>query len=142
MSDIAFEVQTALVLALTSSSSFTTAINNRLYDNPPDNMDYPYVAIGDCIEIPFGSHARVGRELNMNFTVYTKPYELGSYSAKNIRGIMDSILNMKRFTMESTNTYEMVICKLDSYDQSKNKEVLSIDCRYNIIVNSKVNNTL
>lgn len=142
MSDIAFEVQTALVKALTSSSSFTTSISNRLYDNPPDNLTYPYVVVGDCIEIPFGSHSRVGRELNMNFTVYTKPYELGSYEAKNIRGIMDSTLNMKRFQMESTNTYEMVICKLDSYDQTKNKDIISIDCRYNIIVNSLVNNQL
>lgn len=142
MSDIAFEVQTALVSALTSSSSFTNSINSRLYDNPSDNLDYPYVVIGDCIEIPFGSHQRVGRELNMNFTVYTRPYELGSYQAKNIRGIMDSVLNMKRFQMESTNTYEMVICKLDSYDQAKNKDIISIDCRYNIIVNSLVNNTI
>jgi hypothetical protein len=122
-------VQEALYNALTSSSTFTTIVSNKIFDEPPTNTTYPYVVIGNATEVPECTHDKKGYNVTMTNFIYTKPYGLGFYQGDMILKAMNDVLHMKRFTMTG---YNMIICKLDNTVWSREDDKRIIDVRYRL----------
>lgn len=133
-----FEAQTALFSALTSSTDFMTAVSNKLFDSPPDNKQYPYVCLSSSNDDPFNRHGKKGLYAFFTFEIYTKVDGLGSYSAKNIKRIMDDVLNMQKFDLE-TSTFKMDICRFISSDTFKNKDIDGMSVIYQTILRDTSN---
>lgn len=128
-----FEAQTAIFLALTSSSDFMTAVSNKLFETPPDNQPYTYVCLENTNSDPFNRHGKKGLNVYFKFDIYAQSEGLGSYEAKNIKGIMDDVLNLQKFSMESTN-FSMDICKFVDSDTFKNKDINGMSVIYQAIL--------
>lgn len=128
-----WEVQKALYSALKGNSTFMNLITNRIYDEPPTNLAYPYVACGDMIEISDNDLSHRGFEVSAIFSIYTKPAGLGFYQAKQILEAMNTVLNIKRFTL--TN-YEMIVCKFDNAVTERDDDIRIITVRYTVLVDS------
>jgi len=133
-----FEAQTALFSALTSSATFMTAVSNKIFDTPPDNKAYPYVCLESTNNDPFNRHGKKGLNVYFTFEIYTNVGELGSYTAKNIKGIMDDVLNMKKFNLE-TASFKMDICKFANSDTFKNKDINGMSVIYMTILRNTTN---
>jgi hypothetical protein len=131
-----WEAQVSLYNALSGNSTFMNLIGSRLYDEPEANSTYPYVVIGDTIEIPDNRLLRNGFEVMMTFHIYTKPEGLGFYQAKKILEQMNSILNVKKLSMTS---YTMVICQLDNVLTERDDDKRIISARYKVIAHSDTN---
>ena len=131
-----WEVQVALYNALIADSTYMSLISSRIYDEPPTDLDYPYVMLGGMTEVPENRHSALGYSVTVTFTIYTKPFGLGSYQAKNILTNMNRILNMKSFSL--TN-YTMLKCYMENAmhnretDINAKMDVRTIDVRYRVI---------
>ena len=94
---------------------------------------YPYIVIGDMTEIPFNKHRGLGYEITHTMHIYTKPYGLGFYTASQILKRLNTLLNMKRFTLTS---YHMLVCLLDSSRTERDGDKRIISVRYRILCDS------
>jgi hypothetical protein len=117
--------------ALKANTTFTSLISNRLFDEPPTNTVYPYVFIGLATEVPDNTHCKKGYSLTMNPVIYTKPQGLGNYQASNILTMMNSILNLKKFTLTG---HKMVICKFENATWEREENVRIVVATYRFIV--------
>lgn len=128
-----WEVQKTLYDQLVADSVFMDLIGNKIYDEPPTNEGYPYVVIGDSIEIPDNDLSHNGYDVSALFYIYAKDEGLGYWKAKKIFVEMNRILNMKKFSMDN---YNMIICRFDNMitDREKDKRVLTV--RYQVLVDS------
>lgn len=128
-----WEVQKALYSALKGDTTFMGLINNKLYDEPPTNSSYPYVTCSDMIEISDNDLSHRGFEVSAIFSIYTKPAGLGFYQAKQILGAMNTVLNIKRFSLTG---YEMIVCKFDNAITERDDDIRIITVRYTVLVDS------
>jgi len=128
-----WETQKAMYTALTSNSNLMTLVSSRIYDEPPTDSQYPYIVLGDMVEIDQNRLAYRGFEISATFNIYTKAEGLGYYTAKKILEEMNNSLNCKKLALTG---YTMVICKFDnSYtDREEDKRVLSV--RYMVLVDN------
>lgn len=128
-----WEVQKSIYTALSGDSTFMNLISNRLYDEPPTNEQYPYVVIGEMVEIDDNRLNRIGYEVTAILRIYTKPGGLGSYTSKNILEAMNNVLNCKKLSMTG---FDMVICKIDytSTDRVDDKRLLTVN--YQVIAHA------
>ena len=125
-----WEAQKALYDQLSADSTFMNLIGSRLYDEPPTNNTYPYVVVGDAIEIPDNTLSYKGYDTSVTFTIYTKPAGLGSYTAKQILEEMNRILNMKKFSMD---TLTMIICKFENALTDRDGDIRTMSVRYQVL---------
>lgn len=138
--NIEFEVQTAIFSAMTSSSTLTNSVSNRIYGEMPANKEYPYIVLNDMVTLPHNRHGRLGYQINICFFIYTKPGLLGDYEATNISSYMNSILNMKKLALESS-ALTMVVCKLDRDSIFRKDDIIGIEKRLDVIVHDSTLNT-
>ena len=125
-----WEAQKALYDQLSADSTFMNLIGDRLYDEPPTNNTYPYVVVGDAIEIPDDTILYRGYDTSVTFKIYTKPAGLGSYTSKQILEEMNRILNVKKFSMDSLT---MVICKFENALTDRDGDIRTMSVRYQVI---------
>lgn len=134
-----WEVQKALYDALYANTTFMNLISNKIYDDPPTDTDYPYVCISGATEISDNRLNYLGYEVTMTFMIYTKPGGLGFYSAKKILEAMNTVLNVKRFTLSS---YDMLMCKIDKVATLKDDDKRIISARYRVWAHSSTTHTI
>ena len=125
-----WEAQVALYNALIADSTLMNLISSRIYDEPPTDLDYPYVVLGGMTEVAENRHNALGYSVTATFTIYTKPFGLGSYQAKNILTNMNRILNMKSFSLTS---YTMLKCYFENAMYGREQDIRTIDVRYRIL---------
>jgi hypothetical protein len=123
----AWEVQKALYDAMVADTTLTTLVSNRIYDEPPTDVQYPYIVIGDMTEIPDNRHRLLGYDVTHTIHIYTQPYGLGFYPATKILERLNVVLNMKRFNLSSFN---MLVCKLDNAINERDGDKRIISARY------------
>jgi len=127
-----WEIQKAIYSALSGNSTFMDAIGNRLYDEPPVNLAYPYTVIGDVTEISDNRLYETGFEDTITLHIYTKPGSLGFKEAKQILEKMNDVLNLKVFDLTS---YTMLICKFENAMSFRDEDKRIISVRYRVIAN-------
>jgi len=125
-----WETQKALYDTLSEDSTFMALINNRIYDEPPTNEQYPFVVIGESTEIRENRLNQIGYETTAIFTIYDKSGGLGTYNIKAIYDRMNTLLNMKRLSMDN---YTMVICMLDNAFTARDGDKRLMNVRYRVI---------
>lgn len=133
-----FEVQTALYNALENSTNFMDLIQS-LSDKPSDNQNYPYVCLEEENELPANRHQYLGKQMFFSFGIYTKTGQLGTYIAKKIYNEMNTVLDMKKFILE-TSTLKMRICKLFNYEEFQNSDIIGAFVTYEVILHDTVEN--
>ena len=129
-----WEVQKVLYEQLKADSTFMNLIGNRLYDEPETNEIYPYVVVGDSIEIPDNDLSHLGYDTSVTFTIKTKPAGLGFYTAKNILKEMNRILNNKIFDMTG---FTMIICRFDNMITDRDNDIRTISVRYQVLTDTE-----
>jgi hypothetical protein len=128
-----WEVQKALYDALKADSTFMNLINNKLYDEPETNEDYPYVTIGEGQETTANRLSMRGYDNLVIFNIFTKPHGLGFYPAKQINAEMVRVLDHKKFTLEN---YVMVICKYENAIPNRDGDTRILHSRFRVITHS------
>ena len=125
-----WEVQKVVVAQLKADSTFMNLISNRISDEPPTNEEYPYVTVGDAVEVSDNSLSYNGYDTSITFMIHTKPAGLGTYTAKQILKAMNDVLNMKKFDMTG---YTMIICKFDNAVTDRDGDKRNILVRYQVL---------
>lgn len=125
-----WEAQKALYTQLKNDATFMNLIGSRLYDEPVTNNVYPYVMVGDTIEVPDNDLSHNGYDTSITFTIKTKPAGLGFYQGKQIVEEMNRILNMKIFDMTG---FTMIICRFDNMITDRDGDIRTISVRYQVL---------
>lgn len=133
-----WEVQVAIYDALKADATLMGLVQG-VYDEPPTNQIQNYIIIGDAVNNADDNHSRLGSEIYMNITIYTKPEWLGFYTAKNIFSRVDTLLNTKKLSL--TN-HTMLICEFDRHFTFKKEDIRGISARYKILTESNTQFTI
>jgi len=131
--DMEFEIQKVLYSTLMANSTLLGLIGNRLYDEPLENLTYPYTVIGGGGSVPHLRHQYDGTNNLFLITIFTDPGSLGFYPALTIASQIKSSLHLKKLTMLNDKLVN-VITKEDSVDRERDGEYRNIDLRYRVIV--------
>jgi hypothetical protein len=131
--DMEFEIQKVLYNALMANSTLLALVGSRLYDEPPENLTYPYVVIGGGGSVPHLRHEYDGTNNLFLITIFTDPGRLGFYPALTIASQIKSSLHLKKLTMFNDKLVN-VITKEDSVDRERDGAYRNIDLRYRVIV--------
>lgn len=134
-----WETQKSVVSAISSSTTLSTLISGKIYDEPPTDTDYPYIVIGELTEIPNNNIYELGFEDTITIFIHTRPYGLGWYPAYNILDEMNRVLNYKRLSFDSLFC---CICKLDNIIQEKYQDKRILHVRYRLILENLSNHTV
>lgn len=126
-----WQAQQSLYTALSGDTTFMTKIGSRLYDEPRTDETYPYVTIGNMIELRFNKLSSIGYEITAIFGIYTKTGRSGYKIAKEILEDMNRVLNRKKFNMTSL---KMIQCYYDTSDTERDGDKRIINVRYIILV--------
>lgn len=143
-----WEIQKAIYNMLVADSALMTLVNYRVYDTPPTNAVYPYIAIGNMTEIPDNTLDNIGYESTIMVSIYTKPDVSGFYEAKSIYAIVNSLLNMQKASFSiaddlypsttnypaSINSLHCLMIMLDNVITIKEGDKKVIDARYRVQV--------
>lgn len=125
-----WEVQKAIVSTLTGSTTVTSLIGSAIYDEPPTNVQYPYVVVMDGEELPNDNHNRLGFEATCTLFIYTKSSGLGWYQAVKILDAFNEVLNRKRLELD---TLFCEICKLDNVIKNRVDETRILEVQYSVL---------
>lgn len=66
-------LQKGLVAALRADAGVTALVSTRVYDDPPQDVTFPYVRIGDIQEQPYDTQTQTGAEPIVDIRVYSRP---------------------------------------------------------------------
>lgn len=83
----AFPIQEAVYQRLTGDTPLMNQVTG-VFDHVPENIDHPYVVIGEAIETPDNSHTEFGRETVITLHVWSK-FRGMSEALKVVRRIID-----------------------------------------------------
>jgi len=124
-----WEIQKSLVSTLTSSTTLSSIIGSKIYDEPPTNQQYPYIVVTAPTEVSDNTLNRIGFESTLTFFIYTKPEGLGWYQAETILDAMNEVLNVKKPTLANL---DIRFCKNDEVSYEKIEDKRIIISRYRI----------
>jgi hypothetical protein len=128
-----FECQKSVYTAMMANTTLTNLVSSRIYDEPPENLIYPYILIGGGGSIPHLRHEYDGIEDNFLITIFTQPGTLGFYPANEIAGEIKSSLHLKKLNISDSNL-KNIITKEESLDRERAGQYRNIDLRYKMII--------
>lgn len=94
-------VQTAIYDKLTADATLTGIVSG-IFDQVPEDVPYPYVAIGDATEVPEDAHDRQGLAVTVTLHIWSR-YR-GYAEAAAILKEVDRILDRKPLTVDGFHT--------------------------------------
>lgn len=130
-----FEAQKIIYNALVGNSTLMSLVSNRIYDEPNDNLDYPYVTIGDGGSKPFLRHNGDGLDSYFLITIFTNPGDLGYYPAEEIASEIKSSIHLKQLTCFDANI-KNVITKEGSLTRKREGQYRIIELNYRVLLES------
>lgn len=68
----ALELQKGIRAALVANSGLTTLVSTRVYDEPPQNVTYPFVRFGDIQPRSADTDGSTGAEVTFNVETYSQ----------------------------------------------------------------------
>jgi len=68
----ALELQKGIRAALVANSGVTTLVSTRVYDEPPQNVTYPFVRFGDIQPRSADTDGSTGAEVTFNVETYSQ----------------------------------------------------------------------
>jgi hypothetical protein len=106
MTSAAWPLQQAIYARLTGDASLMGAVSG-VYDYVPEGAAYPYVAIGEAVEVPNDSHDRPG--LTVTFTLHIWSRYRGTKQAIQILGHVDRLLNRTPLAVAGFRDVSLVV---------------------------------
>lgn len=73
MADYAYLLQRALIARLSAFPAVTAFVDQRIYDEPPQPVDYPYVGIGGVEPQPLRSDGGTAATVTFSIEVHSRP---------------------------------------------------------------------
>jgi hypothetical protein len=111
-----WEVQKSHYDAMVADTTLSAMVTS-ITDEPVTDQEYPYIVIGQMTEVADNRHRRLGYIVTHTIHIYTKPAGLGFYPAKKILERLNTVLNMKRFSMDTLHmlvtVYEQAFTERD-----------------------------
>jgi len=102
------EIQTAVYQRLLALDPLQALVGARVYDNVPQNTEFPYVVIGDDTQVPWDDDVKLGAESTL--TIHAWSRYAGRLEAKRIlQAIYDGLHNY-RLTVTGAHT---VLCQAE-----------------------------
>mgnify|MGYP003639776546 FL=1 len=100
-----FALQTAVFSKLSTDSNLTSVLKAKVFDDIPENTDYPYVQLGEDTAIDYGTKDQTGSEVSVNVDVWSR-YR-GSLEAKNIMDRVHTLLHDSSLSVTGSNFINM-----------------------------------
>lgn len=96
--DYELALQVAVRAVLAADLPLSGLIAGRIYDEPPDDVEFPYVRFGDFEPQPFDTGDTEGAEIIFGLEIYSRP-EAGRVEATQIAGACRRALHRKQDTI-------------------------------------------
>ena len=100
-----FALQTAVFSKLSTDSNLTSVLKAKVFDDIPENTDYPYVQLGEDTAIDYSAKDQTGSEVSVNVDVWSR-YR-GSLEAKNIMDRVHTLLHDSSLSVTGSNFINM-----------------------------------
>ena len=100
-----FALQTAVFSKLSTDSNLTSVLKAKVFDDIPENTDYPYVQLGEDTAIDYSTKDQTGSEVSVNIDVWSR-YR-GSLEAKNIMDRVHTLLHDSSLSVTGSNFINM-----------------------------------
>ena len=100
-----FALQTAVFSKLSTDSNLTSVLKAKVFDDIPENTDYPYVQLGEDAAIDYSTKDQTGSEVSVNVDVWSR-YR-GSLEAKNIMDRVHTLLHDSSLSVTGSNFINM-----------------------------------
>lgn len=71
MNSMLYELQKSVYAKIAADSTIMALIEG-VYDDPPENTDYPYITIGEATSVPWRSHDRPGEEVTFTLHIWSQ----------------------------------------------------------------------
>lgn len=94
----ALALQRSLVTALKANAGVAALVGARVYDEPPANVTFPYVRIGEVIAQPFHTDGKEAFEMTFGIEGYSRPVS-GRVEAANIAFAVQVALHDQALTV-------------------------------------------
>ena len=131
-------VQAAIFAALNGNVTWDSS-NVPVFDLAPPGTAYPYVLIGDDVDIPFDSHSTPGTSTDLTIDVWTKSEGRKDCKgiARAVDGLIDRVGDPPSFSVTGYST--VILRRLETRtlrDESPEGNVLHrAITRYNLMLN-------
>ena len=100
-----FALQTAVFSKLSTDSNLTSVLKAKVFDDIPENTDYPYVQLGEDTSLDYSTKDQIGSEVTVNIDVWSR-YR-GSLEAKNIMDRVHTLLHDSSLSVTGSNFINM-----------------------------------
>ena len=90
----ALELQKGFRAALVANSGVTALVATRVYDEPPQNVTYPFIRFGDLQSRSADTDGKTGAEVTFNIETYANHRARGSNT--DCRGCSHCVASFRR----------------------------------------------
>lgn len=105
MSTVLVDIQQAVYTLLNADATLTATLGASIYDNVPDNSDYPYVQVGDDQIDDWSSHTFDGFEGRI--TIHTWTQGRGRKTCKQIQDRIYTLLHEADLSISDQKTVSL-----------------------------------
>lgn len=109
----AWELQKAVYSRLSTDATLVTTLGAAVYDHVPASAAFPYLHIGDDIEVPNDTMGVTGRDTTL--TLHTWSQYPGKKQVKEIHNRVDALLDRWKPTVTGWNAVQMLFRSRESF---------------------------
>ena len=101
MPDNTLEIQNAIVAALVADAGFGAICEDRIYDRPPQDVDFPYAEFGPFNGEPYDGQAFDGWESFIEIHSWSRKW--GRVECQQIMAAIEAVLHEEQLTLDSAS---------------------------------------
>ena len=115
----ALELQKGVRAALVANSSLTALVAARVYDEPPQNVTYPFVRFGDIQPRSMDTDGSTGADVTFNIEAYSQT--TGRVEATQIAEAVRTALHRQEGSV-SLNGFNLIEMRCETYVVDRDRE--------------------
>ena len=121
MSDnFALALQKGLRAALVANAGFTALVSTRLYDEPPQNVTFPYARFGDITPAAFDTDGTEGSLVNVGIEAHSRSASGRVEAVKVVEAIKEAL--HRNETAVTVSGYALVELVFQTYSVTRDAE--------------------
>lgn len=99
----ALALQAAIIAALRADAAVSALVGARVYDEPPQGVEFPYIRLGEFIAQPFHTDGKAAFEITYGVEAYSRP-KSGRVEATRIAFAIQAALHDQNLTVAGYST--------------------------------------
>lgn len=115
----ALELQKGVRAALVANSSLTALVTARVYDEPPQNVTYPFVRFGDIQPRSMDTDGSTGADVTFNIEAYSQT--TGRVEATQIAEAVRTALHRQEGSVSLTG-FNLIEMRCETYVVDRDRE--------------------